>query len=257
MLGRSLFRRVFSHSPAPVIAIASLWSRDREIVDRAYAKSIFSAGGIPLIVPITSNASLIDSVFSRVDGALVPGGPDIDPALYGELPVPALGRIDRAVDDFHLNFIGAAVKAKLPLFGICRGYQLTNVYFGGTLHQDIPTTYYRGEMGVRIRHGSSKKAGEKHEVTVMAGTNLRALLGCSEMFTNSIHHQAVKKVGEGLRVTAVAPDGLIEGIERIDDPRVYGVQWHPEIPAAAGESQFLPLFRYLVDEAAKVCNRRG
>jgi putative glutamine amidotransferase len=253
----SRFLKNASHLMPPIIAVASIWSRDRELLNREYATSVFAAGGVPVIVPVTSHSATLESLFGRVDGAFIPGGFDIDPHLYGEAPLPALGEIQRPVDDFQLKFIDAAVKSHLPVFGICRGYQLLNVYFGGTLHQDIPTTFYTAETAVRLRHGNLPTSKLRHRVSILKGTNLKAILGRSEILINSIHHQAVKSLAPGFRVTAVAPDGLIEAIEKAGDPRVFGVQWHPEIHVAAGELECLPLFEYLVEQARIVREQRS
>lgn len=245
-------RAAFS-ATVPLIALAAVWGNDQvESLNHDYATSVYTAGGIPLVVPVTSNATLLDLLFERVDGALLPGGIDVSPLIYGQEPVPALGEVEPPLDDFQLKFIGAAVKAGIPLFGICRGIQIMNVYFGGTLYQDIPTTYSSGLAPVKHQQSPTKKRYVSHKVSILNGTNLKSLLGKGEVVTNSFHHQAVRDVAPGFRVTAVAQDGIIEGIEKIDDPRIYAVQWHPEGTVGAGDYAFLSLFQYLVDQARAV-----
>jgi putative glutamine amidotransferase len=234
-----------------VIAVAAIGFSDREVLYHNYATALFSAGGIPLIVAVTSNPSLLDIALSRVDGALIPGGGDVNPLLYGEDPRPQVGEIQPAVDDFQRKFIDSAVRLGLPLFGICRGHQLLNVHFGGTLFQDIPTQVSTAATALKIKHqqAPTPKHINTHRVAVVEGTNLHEIIGRSDIITNSSHHQAVRDPAPGFRVTALARDGVIEGIEKVDDPRIYGVQWHPEGPVGEGDHEFLPLFTYLVDQA--------
>jgi gamma-glutamyl-gamma-aminobutyrate hydrolase PuuD len=243
----------------PLIAIAAVWGADKlESIGHDYTSSVHTAGGIPLIVPGTTNETLLDIIFTRVDGVLVPGGVDINPYSYNEDPIPELDEIQPPLDDFQLKFINAAVNAGLPLFAICRGHQLLNVYFGGTLHQDIPTTYYNSSSSLRIKHKqtSTDRSYVTHTVSILNGTHLKTLLGQSEMFVNSFHHQAVKDLAPGLKVSAVAPDGIIEATERIDNPKIFSVQWHPEGLVDVGDLTFLPLFQYLVDSAKEFRDTR-
>jgi putative glutamine amidotransferase len=241
----------------PVIALAATQFADSDVLNRNCVTCIFSAGGVPLIVPLTTDSSVLETILARVDGAFLPGGIDINPLLYGEEPLPQLNKIDPALDDFHGKFIDAALKFELPLFGICRGEQLLNVHFGGTLHQDM-TVAFSGKTG-RIKHvqGTTAKDVNTHHVDVTAGSKLRDIMGRDRFLVNSSHHQAVRDVAPGFRVTAVAKDGVIEGIEKEDDPRIYGVQWHPEGPVGEGDHEFLPLFKYLVDQAREVRRRRN
>jgi putative glutamine amidotransferase len=246
-------------APPPLIAVAAVQPAELEAVNHNYLTSIFSAGGMPIIIPITSNSTLLDIALSQTDGALLPGGLDVNPLLYGEDPRPQLGKIQPSLDDFQRKFIDSAMKLGLPLFGICRGQQLLNVHFGGTLYQDIPTQVYNSSTPLKIKHQQTPtlKYINSHNVSILEGTNLREILGRSDVITNSAHHQAVKDVAPGFRVTAVAKDGVIEGIEKIQDPRVYGVQWHPEGTVGEGDHEFLPLFKYLVDQAKLFRLRKG
>jgi gamma-glutamyl-gamma-aminobutyrate hydrolase PuuD len=246
---------VLAASPPPLIAVATFRLTECELLAQDYVTSLSAAGGIPFIIPPTANSSLLDIILSRMDGALLPGGPDVNPLLYGEDPLPQLTEVQSFLDDFQRKFIESAAKFSLPLFGICRGQQLLNVHFGGTLYQDI-----QAQIPGSIKHTQlpTRKHNKTHRVEILEGTNLREILGGrSEVITNSAHHQAVKDVAPGFRVTAVARDGVIEGIERIEGVRIWGVQWHPEGHIGAGDNEFLPLFRELVDQAKLGRLRKG
>ncbi len=152
-----------------------------------------------------------------VDGLLLPGGWDVDPALYGEQPDPQLGDVDRELDDAEIRLFTEAREARLPVLGICRGQQVINVALGGSLHQHID------EHEVR-RHGRAHLA---HAVEVVEDSELGRSAGAPTVDVNSLHHQSVKDLAPGLRVTARGPDGVIEGLES-DDGLVVAIQCHPE-----------------------------
>jgi putative glutamine amidotransferase len=209
-----------------------------------------------VLVPVTPDRALIAALLDRADGALVPGGPDVNPLLFGEEPRPQLGEICPAVDDFQLKFIAAAAERGLPILGLCRGLLLLNVAFGGTLHQDIGAC---AAPPLRVKHQQAPTARHvrTHTVTAADGTGLRALLARAEFTVNSAHHQAVCAVAPGFRVTAVAKDGVVEGIEKADDPRVFAVQWDPEEIVAVGDTEFCPLFEFLVASAREYRAQHG
>src|SRR5829696_7891963 len=179
-----------------------------------YLQAIERAGAVPVVLPPC--VSDLDSLISRLDGVCLSGGPDLDPGAYGARERHAeLGPTEPSLDAFELELARAAIERGMPLLGICRGSQALNVACGGTLHQHVPG-HRQGEPGC---HPS-------HEVEVLAGTRLAGLIGAGPVAVNSFHHQAVDRLGGGLRVAARAADGTVEAIEGAGF--VVGVQWHAE-----------------------------
>lgn len=176
-----------------------------------------------LITPAHSPAA-IDALVAGCAGLVLTGGEDVDPAFYGEQPSPALGAVQRARDEMEFRALECALARELPIFGICRGAQVMNVHFGGTLYQDLDTDR-PGDLSHQQTGSWDKRS---HEVTVQPDSLLCALVGDARLCINSFHHQAVKDVGRELRVVARADDGLIEAIEHVNHPWCLGVQWHPE-----------------------------
>ena len=187
---------------------------DLEIYFRDYARRVAEAGGLPVLLSLETDAS---QIVARLDGIVLPGGTDVDPALYGAEPEDDLLEPEPARDAQELALLDAAAAGGVPVLAICRGLQVVNVWRGGTLHQHVPA------------HGCFEEPPEKlqHEVTVVAGSALADVYGPSVM-VNSLHHQTVDRLGEGLEVTAAAPDGTVEGLECSDAP-IVAVQWHPEL----------------------------
>jgi putative glutamine amidotransferase len=189
-----------------------------------YARPIAALGGVPLILPITTDPALQRAVLERIDGLLITGsGPDLDPRLYGERQRLKFARMhpDRAA--FELALVRRAVAADLPVLGICGGLQLLNVAFGGSLIQDIPR-----ELEGALPHRPPAAHRPAHAVEIRAGSRLHRIVAARRIRVNSAHHQAPKAVGRGLIVNAVAADGVIEGLEHSVKRFVLGVQWHPE-----------------------------
>jgi putative glutamine amidotransferase len=193
-------------------------------------------------------------VARRVAGIMLLGGADVEPSRYGEAPHPTFEASENSRDEYETELIALAIERDLPLLAICRGIQILNVALGGSLIQDIPT-----QTSSLTRHAISPnepKATIAHEVTVAGGTRLHAILGpqldargmCG---VNSRHHQAVKELGRDLVVTAVAPDGIIEAIERPASSFCVGVQWHPENFCREESYNFAPLFRAFVSAAER------
>ena len=212
-----------------------------------YVESVRVAGGEPVVL---SNSDDPADVLRRLDGILLTGGPDVDPALYRQ-PKHESTEIDAARDAFEVPLSRAAVADNVPVFAICRGVQVLNVAAGGTLIQDIPT-----ESPTTTEHSLEQpKDGHAHDVRVTPGTRLASMLEASASpdvcSVNSRHHQAVGEVAPSFVVSAVSPDGIVEAIERPESSFCLGVQWHPENFWRTGE--FLPLFREFIAAAA---NRR-
>ncbi len=209
-------------------------SRNRLFLDRTHIEKIAAAGGIPAVF---NTAASPDEVLEHVDGILLIEGPDVHPHFYGEDPSGAIKYVDVDRDEFEISLVRKAVERGVPILGICRGMQVINVALGGTLYQDI------GEIPKAIKHdwelrliGPSQRV---HGVRIKTSSRLYDILkeeldieGTNEVYVrvNSFHHQAVKRVGEGLRPAAYSVDGLIEAIEGSDESGsfIIGVQWQPE-----------------------------
>lgn len=210
----------------------------------AYVERIVEAGGVPLLLPPTEDASLVDEYLDCIDGLVVTGsGIDIPGEMYGHERHPKTGRLLPPKSEFEVLLIRRAGSRTVPFLGICNGMQVMNVAYGGTLYQDLPS-----EKGVK--HDMDDATQPCHGVKVEAGTKLHLMIGAVQANVNSSHHQAVRDVGNGLVVAAIsADDGIVEAIE---DPKLsfaIGVQWHPElIPAHAGSRT---LFAELVAAAAR------
>lgn len=194
----------------------------------AYADAVFRAGGLPFIIPYTDDRTLIDQYLDRVSGLVITGGAfDIPPEAYGEAPKDLLGALKPTRTTFEMTVLKAALSRRLPILGICGGMQLLNVAYGGSLIQDIGTEV----TNAKEHEQKHDRTQPQHPIDVKDHTLLaEAVGGRGQLMVNSTHHQAVSRVGEGLLVSALAPDGVVEGIEsKSKDHFVVGVQWHPEL----------------------------
>ncbi len=189
-----------------------------------YVARIEEAGGLPVLLPNVLGEQAAGYV-ARLDGLVLSGGVDVEPDCYGAQPHAKLGEVDRARDKFEIAAVKAARAAGLPILAICRGMQLTNVAFGGTLVQDIPSQV---EGAFQHEQHTTDIEQPGHAVSFEAGTVLHTLAGVAQTRVNSSHHQAVARMAEGFRVTAKAGDGVIEAMEHLQAPFFQCVQWHPE-----------------------------
>lgn len=221
---------------------------DFSLVTQDYSEALSLAGAIPLIMPYIESRiedeQFIKEFLDEVDGVVLPGGSDIDPALYDSYPEKHLGNISPERDRWELKILELAMEMKKPILGICRGFQLMNIYYGGSLKVDV----CGNNDDSKIPHMALMvpKYYKTHKLEIKAGSRLAQIFKDEEVAVNSYHHQAVNKVGEGLKVSAVAPDGFIEGIEDPSYPYLVGVQWHPEMMAARDPVQ-LKLFQDFVN----------
>lgn len=189
-----------------------------------YILAVEQAGGVPVLLPpIKTEECVLEQVLS-IDGLILSGGGDVYPPLYGEQPSDLIGFVDCLRDEYELKILEFAVEQQKPLFGICRGAQVMNVAFGGDLYQDI--SFLPGDCEPHIP--ASPQQTLQHEVDIEPGTFLFELVGTSRVTTNSSHHQVIKKVAAGFTVNARTKDGLVEGIEKMDNKFLLGLQWHPE-----------------------------
>jgi len=228
---------------------------ERAYVNAAYLDAVQQAGGVPVLLAPQLGAAGRAALLARIDGVLLTGGGDVDPARFGEPRHPAVSEVSPARDALEIELTHWALANARPLLAICRGLQVLNVALGGSLYQDIPS-----DLPPALDH--SQKALQQarrdqpvHHVKVQEGSRLAGILGTLDVDVNSFHHQALKALGRGLTPVAWSPDGIVEGAEMQDSGRfVVGVQWHPEDlvghdPAARN------LFAALVDEARKQAKR--
>lgn len=227
------------------------------VMNQRYFRAVTALGGAPVMIPLfAADPATVRAIYDRLDGLLIPGGVDMDPATYGEELLPEVGRRDADRDTVELQLTRWAIADGLPVLGLCRGAQVINVASGGTLWQDIPS-----QLPTELRHDCYPTKGFArthlaHPVAVTPGTRLHAALGGDVVRVNSMHHQAVKALGEGLVVSAVAPDGVVEAVEGTGEGYLVGVQWHPEVFEPGEESQG-SLVRDFVREALGFAERRA
>jgi len=209
-----------------------------------YVRSIEQADAVPVVLPPVTPAD-VPALLDRLDGIVLSGGVDVDPALYGAAPHPSLGRVNRRRDDFEFALVREALRRDRPLLAICRGQQVLNVATGGTLVQDIPSEW----KGAGEHDAPGPRWRRSHEVRLLPGTRLQALLARDTVSVNSFHHQAVDRLGDGVVVSAVCPsDGVVEGLEVPGRRFAIAVQWHPESFWQRDES-----FQVLFDAHAEAC----
>lgn len=194
-------------------------------LNTAYVTALENAGLVPIVVPPLSGADAARSIIAVVDGLVLTGGEDVDPALYGQPRHERLGTVNRLRDDTEIALVQAAREAGKPVLAICRGPQLLNVALGGDLIQDIPSL-----LPNALRHDSDDgRNARTHDVSIEADSRIAKAVGATLISVNSLHHQSILEAAPGLRVTAIAPDGIIEGVESEDDNWwAVAVQWHPE-----------------------------
>ena len=219
-------------SRKPLIGVIPLVDDGRESywMLPGYFHGIEHAGGVPIMLPLTADADVLDQLARELDGLLFTGGHDVDPALYGEPPA-GVGETCPARDAMERGLLERALAADKPVFGICRGIQFINAAMGGTLWQDLPTQLHaaRPDAPVLEHHMSGPPYDRAaHEVEVLPDTPLAALLGAGTLPVNSYHHQGVRRVAPGLRPMAIAPDGLVEALWAPGARFCWAVQWHPE-----------------------------
>ena len=209
----------------PIIALLGEVNDKRCItMQDTYVSAVEATGGIPLIVPCVRGDSATDGIIELCDGFLFTGGHDIHPSRYGEAVKQTCGEVQLFRDELEYKMLEKALRTKKPIVAICRGIQLLNVYFGGTLHQDIPS-----ELDTPILHRQSEDYyATSHSVNIVENTPLYDLIGSARMSANSFHHQAIKDLGRGLLVSARADDGIIEGVYAEGEQYIRAYQWHPE-----------------------------
>jgi microsomal dipeptidase-like Zn-dependent dipeptidase/gamma-glutamyl-gamma-aminobutyrate hydrolase PuuD len=215
-------------------------------ISNAYVNAVIQAGGVPVLIPLTGNQKVLEKILSQIDGLLLSGGGDIDPGFFGEELHPAVESFDRERDIYDLSLIRMAAGKHIPVLGICRGLQLINVAFGGSLIQDIPSQ--APHSTINHNQSEAREIGT-HAVNIQTASTLHGIIQADNIQVNSFHHQAVKLVAPGFDAVAFSEDGLIEAIESSEGNSILGVQWHPENMAVAGNKVMQDTFRYLISEA--------
>jgi len=218
---------VIGITPSPSIDAQPHGEFLRHVLNEAYASAVDAAGGVPVILP--PRPDNIDRLLDLVDGLLLSGGADLDPARYGESDLhPTTYGIDPTRDRFELALVAAAVEADLPLLGICRGMQVLNVALGGSLIQDIPS-----RVATTIAHRQHETGlppdAVGHEVVPSGHPAVAAVFDGSTLGVNSFHHQAIERLAPSLIPVAHAADGVIEAVVRPESRFLVGLQWHPEL----------------------------
>ena len=205
----------------PLIAITTDIKDGHFVIEEKYTHAVIRAGGIPMLIPsVTRNKELIAETMDAVDGLLLPGSRDMDPKFYNEKPHPKLRPMSIERTETEFRVLEQAIENKKPVLGICGGMQLLNVYYGGSLYQDIYEY---------VPEALPHEKGSIHEIEVIESTVLYEITGRKSFPVKSYHHQSINKIGVGLSVNAVTSDGIAEGIESREAPFILGVQWHPEL----------------------------
>lgn len=210
-------------------AAAGDHSRPAVFLYTSYIHALEQIGLAPVLITPSHSPAAIASLLDACCGLVLSGGEDVEPARYGEKPSPALGATLPERDAMEFSALDCALRQDMPIFGICRGCQVLNVHFGGSLYQDIDT-----QRPGHLLHQQLAPWGQRtHAASVQKDSLLYRTVGADELSINSFHHQAVKELGRDLRVVARAEDGLVEAIEHESRSWVLGVQWHPERNEAA------------------------
>lgn len=208
------------------------------IMSQRYVHVLSAVGAVPWLIPLMHiDEPTLRAIYDRLDGLFLTGGVDVDPARYGETRQTACGRTDSDRDATELQLVKWAVADQKPILAVCRGFQVLNVAFGGTLFQDVSAQYPNA-----IKHdyfpredGTPRRDYLSHEIRVAPESRLGRYLGRDQAPVNSMHHQGIKELAPGLAASAWAPDGLIEGIEGTNGRFLIAVQWHPEELAESDE----------------------
>lgn len=231
----------------PRIGISSNRKDGLSCIAETYIQSIIQAGGAPVLLPVTTDMEALTAIVNGLDGLLMSGGGDLNPLYVNEEPVPQLQEVDTLHDEYELILLRLASNRQLPIMGICRGHQLINVAFGGSVFQDIysqhPDRLYKHSQALAREYAS-------HSIHITdPSSRLSEIVGNeTDIQVNSFHHQAIKTVAPEFKETAVAPDGINEAIEH-PEKEIFSIQWHPEAMAANGDEQMAALFKHHVEMA--------
>lgn len=224
-----------------------LTGMERIYVNRDYVQSVLRANATPILLPIIHDMDAMREQIEAVDALILSGGQDVEPHHYQEEPSALLEAVCAERDIYEFAALKAAFEQQKPIFGVCRGLQLINVAFGGSLYQDIPHHFPESQV---LHSQKTRRDEASHKVDVAQNSWLSAVLGKETLLTNSFHHQGIKKLAPGFQAIAWAEDGIIEGIEKSDGGFVVAVQWHPEMMTEKHEDMH-KLFCAFVQETTK------
>ena len=217
----------------PIIGLSTYGIAHSEgfTIPAEYVQAVLRAGGLPLLLP-TAAVDAVGLWLDRIQGLVLIGGGDMDPAHYGAAPHDTIYNIDADRDACEFNLARHALAQQLPVLAICRGMQVVNVVLGGTLHRHLPEVF-----GETVAHRLPPRETARHPVTINGDALIARAMGSTRVATVSWHHQAVDRLGAGLRPVAWAEDGVIEAVELDGNPNLLAVQWHPELSAADDPAQ--------------------
>ena len=242
-----LHSKLPSDRQRPIIGITANITDGNVSLLSGYFKSIYEAGGIPIVIPPSDNLTILSNLLDSLDGILLSGGADINPLFLGEDPVRELHNINPYRDRQELMIVKMAADRQIPILGICRGIQVMTAALGGTLYQDI----YSQAEGKLIKHSQDlDRAYASHIVNIEEDSTLAGIMGKTVLPVNSFHHQAVKEPAPGFKVCARSNDGIIEAIESTEYKSMLGVQWHPECFILNGDTSMMPIFEWLINESS-------
>ena len=242
-----LHSKLPSDRQRPIIGITANITDGNVSLLSGYFKSIYEAGGIPLVIPPSDDLSILPNLLDSLDGILLSGGADINPLFLGEDPVRELHNINPYRDRQELMIVKMAADRQIPVLGICRGIQTMTAALGGTLYQDI----YSQAEGKLIKHSQDlDRAYASHIVNIDEDSLLAGVMGTTSLPVNSFHHQAVKEPAPGFKVCARSNDGIIEAVESSEYKSMLGVQWHPECFILNGDTCMMPIFEWLINESS-------
>jgi len=230
----------------PIIGITTWYdyTEGSTYIKKGYIEAVNRAGGVSILIPVTEDYDVVLEIIRKCDGFLLSGGGDIDAKHFGEVNLPCNGELSPLRDKMEIIISREAISRRKPLFGICRGMQIMNVALGGNIYQDI-FSQIKDRQLVKHRQDAPKWY-PIHRVEVVEDSVLFKYTGRKQLEVNSFHHQAVRDVAEGFKVTAKAEDGVIEAIEHTLSRFAVGVQWHPELMIDRNE-EMLALFGAFVE----------
>lgn len=217
-----------------------------QLIADDYIYAVEKAGGIPLILPVLSSHEDISTILSKIDGLILSGGSDIDPRYYNEYPKDGLSIIMPKRDYYELTLAKVAIeKTNMPILGICRGSQVLMVSTDGSLNQDMR---YQKSQSFKHTCVESPKYHATHSVTIENDSIFKEIFDKEVIGVNSFHHQSIDKLGKGFKVSMLADDQTIEGVEMVGDRFIVGTQWHPEMMVEK-DSYYLSLFETFVNKS--------
>jgi putative glutamine amidotransferase len=226
----------------PVIGITTDYTDKYYGIEKTYSLAIARHGGLPILIPsLKNNKRVLKELINNIDGLLIPGSRDMDPKYYNQKPHSSLNPMSKERTASEYIIVEQSLKNNIPIFGICGGMQFINVFFGGTLYQDI---------GSLLPRALNHEKGSGHTVKILNGTNLRKIVKKSRLKVHSYHHQAIEKFSKELKISAKSDDDIIEGLES-QDGLVLAVQWHPELE---NNQTSTSLFNHFIHKSAQNLN---